>query len=174
MRRRFKQLIVTALLATGVGVEIGVSRAGADMGHGDHTPAPTAEEMPHDGHGAEMPHSDHGHHGALEVPADQPVPTVTLAVYPDPVAGWNIEAQTENWDFAPERVNQSSITTEGHAHLYLNGEKLTRLYSEWYYQPSLPPGEHTLTVSLNANGHEALMHNGQPIKASVSLTVPQP
>lgn len=65
------------------------------------------------------------------------------------------------------------MTTEGHAHIYLNGEKLTRVYSEWYYIPSLPPGEHTLTVGLNANGHEALMCNGEPIEASVQVTVPE-
>jgi hypothetical protein len=97
-----------------------------------------------------------------------------LTVSPDPVGGWNLQIQTQHWAFAPERVNQSSLTTEGHAHLYLNGEKLTRLYSNWYYLPSLPPGEHTLTVGLNANGHEALMHQGTPIQDSVTITVTEP
>ncbi|NER80843.1 MAG: hypothetical protein F6K42_14990 [Leptolyngbya sp. SIO1D8] len=162
-----QRLAVTAFVAAGLGGGM-ASHALADMGHDHHDSAPAAE-MPHgEGHG------DHGHHGNLEVPADQPIPAITLMVHPDPISGWNIEIQTENWVFAPERVNQASIPNEGHGHLYINGEKITRIYSHWYYQPSLPPGEHTITVGLNANGHEALMHNGQPIEASVTITVPQP
>ncbi|MEM9003552.1 MAG: hypothetical protein AAGE59_08510 [Cyanobacteria bacterium P01_F01_bin.86] len=147
-----------------------------DESHEEHA-EPDADATPHgEDHGdhgsPHEDHGDHGSHGALEVPTDQPVPTVAVTVTPDPVSGWNIEVQTENWAFAPERVNQDSLVNEGHAHLYLNGEKLTRLYSDWYYLPSLPPGEHTLTVGLNANRHETLMHNGEPIEASVILLVP--
>jgi hypothetical protein len=88
------------------------------------------------------------------------------------VAGWNLQVQTANWEFAPAAVNTTSNLTEGHGHLYINGEKVTRIYSEWYHLPSLPPGEHVLTVGLNANGHEMLMHDGAPIEASVTVNVP--
>ncbi|MGF1524733.1 MAG: hypothetical protein ACFBSF_20600 [Leptolyngbyaceae cyanobacterium] len=182
MQKLFKQLTAITLLTTGLGITA-LSSVRADTGHGDHS-APSPAEVPHgEDHGGHedsgtgaMPHGaghgDHGDHGALEIPADQPVPTVSLTVMPDPVGGWNLEVQTENWTFAPERVNQANVPAEGHAHLYLNGEKLTRIYSNWYYLPGLPPGEHTLTVGLNANGHETLMHNGQPIEASVTMIVP--
>ncbi|NEP18461.1 MAG: hypothetical protein F6J97_16420 [Leptolyngbya sp. SIO4C1] len=116
---------------------------------------------------SEMEH----HHGMLEIPDDQPVPTVSLMLYPDPVQGWNLQLETTNFEFAPERVNESSLPNEGHAHLYINGEKVTRLYSEWYHLPSLPPGEHEIVVGLNANGHEALMHDDSPIEASVMVEV---
>jgi hypothetical protein len=88
------------------------------------------------------------------------------------MGGWNLHIEAENWAFAPERVNETSLPTEGHAHLYVNGEKLTRLYGPWYYLEGLPPGDHTLTVGLNANGHEALTVQGEPIEASVFITVP--
>jgi len=164
MYRFITHLTATALLTVG-GSAI-VTPANADMGHGagDHS----ADTM--------QPGSDHGDHhshGMMAIPAGQPVPNLIVDVFPDPVSGWNVRVQTENWTFAPERVNETSVTTEGHAHLYLNGEKLTRIYSEWYHIPSLPPGEHTLTVGLNANGHEALMYNGEPIEASVPVTVPE-
>ena len=165
MHQFFKRFTATTLLTTGLGITT-LFPALADMGHGEHS-SPPPTDMPH-GEGG----GDHGHHAALEIPADQPIPAVSLEIYPDPVAGWNLEVQTENWTFAPEQVNQTSTTTEGHAHLYLNGEKVTRLYSHWYYLPSLPPGEHTLTVGLNANGHETLMHDGQPIEASITMMVP--
>ncbi|MBF2072951.1 MAG: hypothetical protein IGS50_04200 [Synechococcales cyanobacterium C42_A2020_086] len=124
-------------------------------------------------------HSDHGtmhgedhEHGTLEVAANQPVPAVTLIVHPDSRRGWNLEVQVENFRFAPEHVNAASTTTtEGHAHLYINGAKITRLYGNWYYLSDLPPGRHEITVSLNANGHEALTHNGRPIQSTVVLDV---
>jgi hypothetical protein len=167
-------LASTALTATlGLGLAHTLHTQADPGHHGDHTPAATPESA----HGNSEPgHSadDHGsgHHGTLAIPADQPVPTVTLTAHPDPVRGWNLEVQTAHWAFAPERVNQSSLTTEGHAHLYVNGEQVTRLYSTWSYLPSLPPGEHTLTVGLNANGHEGLTHDGAPIEATVIVEVP--
>lgn len=162
-----KKLTFATLLTIGFGT-VATVNALADMSHGEHHHATPHSET----HGGSHSSSGHGHHGALMIPVNQPVPQVTLVVTPDAVTGWNVQVQTANWKFAPEQVNQSSVTTEGHAHLYLNGEKLTRLYSEWYYLPSLPTGEHSLSVSLNANGHEALMYNGQPVEDSVIVTVP--
>jgi hypothetical protein len=117
---------------------------------------------------------DHGsmNHGTMAVPAGQPVPTVKLIVHPDSKQGWNLEAQVTNFRFAPERVNQTSAATEGHAHIYVNDKKLTRLYGNWYYLESLPAGQQKITVALNANGHEALTHNNQPIQSTVTIEVP--
>ncbi|MGI0484018.1 hypothetical protein ACN4EK_01205 [Pantanalinema rosaneae CENA516] len=116
--------------------------------------------------------SDQHHHKTLAIPSGQPVPTVKLVVHPDALQGWNLEVQVTNFRFAPERINQQSITTEGHAHLYIDGQKLTRLYGSWYHLANLAPGEHRLTVTLNANGHEDLTHEGQPIAASAIVQVP--
>jgi hypothetical protein len=111
-------------------------------------------------------------HGAIAIPMDQAVPTIHLIVHPDTRQGWNLELQIANFSFAPEHVNQESNTTEGHAHLYIDGVKITRLYGIWYYLEDLAPGTHEITVSLNANGHEALTYNGQPIADTVILEVP--
>jgi len=181
---RFLTILTTATaMAIGWGA-IAPSPLPADMGHDHgHETATPAADSPH-GHdhdrpaATEMPHGgDHrghdGHsHGMMAIPEGEPVPEVTVEIFPDPVSGWNLQIQTANWAFAPESVNATSTTTEGHAHLYVNGEKVTRIYSEWYHIPDLPPGEHVLTVGLNANGHEALMHNGEPIEASVKVMVP--
>jgi len=116
--------------------------------------------------------ADH-HHPPLEVSGQQPIPTVQLKVHPDPKGGWNLEVQVSHFRFAPERVNSKSVTTtEGHAHLYIDGQKVTRLYGSWYYLPKLAAGQRQLTVSLNANGHEALLYKGQPIAATVTVQAP--
>lgn len=132
------------------------------------------------GEGAIAQHSrPHSHppgaeheHGTLEIAAGQPIPTVNLRVHPDSRRGWNLEVQVTNFRFTPEAVNRPGSTTEGHAHLYVNGRKLTRLYSNWYYLESLPPGRHEIKVSLNTNTHETLTRNGQPIQAIATITVP--
>lgn len=118
-------------------------------------------------------HADDGshEHGMLEIPLGQPIPSIELVIHPDTRRGWNLEIKVTNFAFAPERVNQSSTPHEGHAHLYIDGVKITRLYGTWYYLESLAPGTHEITVSLNANGHETLMHNGQPIQATERIIV---
>lgn len=116
--------------------------------------------------------SHHHHHEAVMVPENTPVPSVTLELTPDAMNGWNLQIITENFDFAPATVNQDSNVNAGHAHLYVNGEKITRLYSNWYHISELPSGNHTIAVTLNTNRHEDIMHQGERVQASVSVTVP--
>lgn len=135
--------------------------------HSDHAPGQT---KPHGSAGGEHQHS------SLEVPAGYPVPTVSLVAHPDSRRGWNLEMQVTNFKLAPEHVNQAdqisgSEMLEGHAHLYLDGVKITRLYGNWYYLESLPAGIHEVSVGLNTNSHAMLMHNGQPIEAKVMIEV---
>ena len=105
-----------------------------------------------------------GHnHGAIEVPTGQPVPNVDLIVHKDTIKGWNLEIKVSNFRFAPENANQEAISGEGHAHLYINGEKVTRLYGNWFYLENLEPGRNEITVTLNSNSHENLVHNKQII-----------
>lgn len=111
-------------------------------------------------------------HKTLVIPPGQPVPTVNLEVKPDTMSGWNLQVKVTNFAFAPERVNTKGVATEGHAHLYIDGKKVTRLYSPWYYLGNLSPGQHTITVTLNGNGHEDLIYNGKPIQATQVIQVP--
>jgi hypothetical protein len=126
-----------------------------------------------EGHHDSGGHSQAGHHhGAIAIPPGQPIPTVNLIVLPDAEKGWNLDVQVTNFRFVPESVNVDSKTTEGHAHLYVNGEKVTRLYGNWYYLSELPSGRNEITVTLNTNQHEDLMHDGQRIKATAIVEVP--
>lgn len=147
----------------------GLGHHGTDrsMDHAPKQPA-TAQHS-----GAPDRKMQHGmKHPPLMIPQGQPIPTLNLTVEADAMRGWNLQAAVSNFSFAPERVNQRSLTTEGHAHLFINGEKITRLYGPWYYIPELPPGEHEIRVELNANGHETLMTGGEAIADTVKITVP--
>lgn len=112
-------------------------------------------------------------HGTLEIPSGQPVPTLNLAIYPDAKKGWNLELKTTQFIFAPERVNQGNSAQEGHGHLMINGESITRLYGNWYYLKALKPGRNTISVSLASNSHNKLVYQGKPIADTIVMTVPK-
>jgi hypothetical protein len=122
---------------------------------------------PGQGHGG-MNHD----HQPVEIPQGQPVPQIDLVVHSDSMQGWNLEVKVSNFEFTPSQVNQADQLDEGHAHLYVNGEKVTRIYGNWFYIKNLEPGENQIKVTLNTNGHKALYYQGQPIEDTEIIRVP--
>jgi len=110
-------------------------------------------------------------HKKIEIPVGKPVPEVDLIVHQDMMKGWNLEVKLSNFKFAPETVNENSNPNEGHAHLYINDQKITRIYSNWYYLGNLEPGSNKITVSLNTNKHEDLVSNSQIIMDTEMIEV---
>ena len=76
----------------------------------------------------------------------------------------NLFLDIENFRFAPDEVNKTSKINEGHAHLYLNGKKLTRLYGASYFMDKLPKGNLEIRVTLNTNMHEELSYKGKLVQ----------
>ncbi len=108
-------------------------------------------------------------------PAD--APTVELKVFPLPDGSFNLQLQTSNFTFTPQNIDKAPVLGEGHAHLYVDGVKIARLYGEWHHLPTLPPDANVLTVSLYANNHQGFAVGGEKISSSVSLdslSVPEP
>ncbi len=158
MNRVFAALIPLSLLASSPSFahETGHSH---DQGQHDHH-----------SHGEGQAH-DH-HHAEIEVPAGAAVPSLEVMLHQDSLRGWNLEVMTENFAFAPERVNEpGEDVNEGHAHLYINDQRQTRLYSNWYFLGELEPGD-TVRVTLNTNDHADIMHNGQRLEASATVPTP--
>ncbi len=126
-----------------------------------------------DSHSPGHNHGGMGHdHQPMEIPPGQPIPEVDLVVHSDAMQGWNLEVKVSNFELMPSQVNQADQVDEGHAHLYVNGEKVTRIYGNWYYLKNLEPGENQLRVTLNTNGHKALYHQGKPIEDTEMVQVP--
>ncbi|MCB0991015.1 MAG: hypothetical protein R2770_08930 [Acidimicrobiales bacterium] len=132
-----------------------------------------APETTHDHGDAEHDHGDaeHTHDDAIEVGAEN-APTLDLVLVEDPAGGWNLRLDTTNFVFAPEHVSTEHVAGEGHAHLYVDGIKLTRIYGQWHQLPTLPPGEHTIRVDLSANDHSPLSSDGTLISDTEILVVP--
>ena len=116
----------------------------------------------------QMNHSEMNH-DQVDVSKLPREPSLTLTAHKDAMSGWNLQIEPNNFEFAPARVNQANVVGEGHAHLYINGEKITRLYSNWYYLNNLPSGVHSVMVVLNANNHGPLILRDQKISATLEI-----
>ncbi|WP_241735265.1 hypothetical protein [Cyanobacterium stanieri] len=107
------------------------------------------------------PSSSHSHsHKSIDISNHDLIPNIEIEVMEDTMTGWNVKIITDNFTFAPETVNQESNINQGHAHLYINGEKITRIYDNWYYISDLPKGENEIKINLNTNLHEELIYQG--------------
>lgn len=167
MRNPIAFLFIGLFFGTGIGFiwagALGVTFDGHD--HSQHTMAEGA-----------MDHSqmDHGgmDHSPVNVPAGPNAPTLAIVLHKDTMSGVNLEIQTTNFTFSPETVNQANIDGSGHAHVYVNGKKLSRVYGNWFHITDLSAGDHTIMVELNANSHGPIQVDGTPLQATQTVTLP--
>jgi hypothetical protein len=68
------------------------------------------------------------------------------------------------------------VPGEGHAHVYLDGRKIMRIYNEWFhlntYQFSTKAGEQLLSIEFVGNDHAPYTIQGLPVGAQVLVDVP--
>ncbi|MEM9471429.1 MAG: hypothetical protein AAGA00_05690 [Pseudomonadota bacterium] len=116
---------------------------------------------------------DHGgmKHDELLLLGTANAPVVGISITEDAMSGWNLEIQTENFRFAPENASSVHVAGEGHAHIYVNGKKVARHYSNWFHIAHLPKGDNTIKVSLNANDHRQLAVGNNALEASTIIEV---
>lgn len=108
------------------------------------------------------------------VSPDHPVPTVSHLAFPDAMDGYNIQILTENFEFTPAAINREAVEGQGHAHIYVNGTKISRVYSNWFHLPAhyLQPGENLVTITLNANDHSEWAIENTQISSTVRVVRP--
>jgi hypothetical protein len=111
---------------------------------------------------------DHDHGKPMELDADG-APVVDLQVIPLDDGGYNVRVQTMNFIFAPHNVGMDPAEGEGHAHLYVDGVKVARVYGEWFHLESLLDGAEMVSVGLYANNHQPLSVDGDEIMDMVML-----
>ena len=93
-----------------------------------------------------------------------PSPTIALMRAPEVSAdGFAVEISVENFEFVMIEDRAPHVDGQGHAHIYLNGFKLGRLYEEHFEVGSLSAGDYVLTVALNSNDHRPYISEGAPI-----------
>ena len=103
-------------------------------------------------------------------------PQATLDIQKDPTGGFNVHVVTTNFVWRPEMASMQHIPGEGHAHVYLDGRKIMRIYNEWFhlntFQFSTKPGEQLLSIEFVGNDHAPYTIKGLPVGAQQLVDVP--
>lgn len=73
-------------------------------------------------------------------------------------------------------ASMQHVPGEGHAHVYLDGRKIMRIYNEWFhlntYQFATRSGEQLLSIEFVGNDHSPYTVQGLPIGAEQIVDVP--
>jgi len=111
------------------------------------------------------------HEISLEV-----APKASLVIKKDPTGGFNVQVKTTNFLWRPELASMQHVSGEGHAHVYLDGRKIMRIYNEWFhlntYQFSTRSGEQLLSIEFVGNDHAAYTIQGLPVGVEQVVDVP--
>ena len=94
-------------------------------------------------------------------------PTASLEIKKDPTGGFNVHVVTTNFIWRPEMASMKHVPGEGHAHVFLDGRKIMRIYNEWFhlntYQFATRAGEQLLSVEFVGNDHAPYTIQGSPV-----------
>jgi len=116
--------------------------------------------------------------GAISVHeiTQETAPKATLDIQKDPTGGFNVHVVTSNFVWRPEMASMQHVSGEGHAHVYLDGRKIMRIYNEWFhlntYQFSTRAGEQLLSIEFVGNDHAPYTIQGLPVGAEQIVDVP--
>jgi hypothetical protein len=103
-------------------------------------------------------------------------PTATLDIQKDPTGGFNVQVITSNFVWRPEMASMKHVPGEGHAHVFLDGRKIMRIYNQWFhlntYQFSTKAGEQLLSIEFVGNDHAPYTIAGLPVGTEQIVDVP--
>lgn len=155
---------IVAMLALGGGLVAGKVVA---LGEEDIPPHEHSSIACYDNVAASATHS----HTMRMLTDEDTIPTVEIAIIEDAMIGYNVQIDVTDFTFAPQHASSEYVDGEGHAHLYIDGVKIGRVYGEWVYVGELNPGLHEIKVTLNGNDHSMLMADGLEIADAVVIAV---
>ncbi|MBT5573816.1 hypothetical protein N9C75_02035 [Alphaproteobacteria bacterium] len=109
------------------------------------------------------------HDSPIHIGKNIAVPTIIAKLEKDPVSGFNLNLETSNFIFAPELSGLEHKNGMGHAHLYIDGQKIARLYGNWFHIIEIPKGAKTLEITLNSNDHRPFFLNNILISSIITV-----
>ena len=103
-------------------------------------------------------------------------PTATMDIVKDPTGGFNVRVVTANFTWRPEMASMEYVPGEGHAHVFLDGRKIMRIYNEWFhlntYQFATRAGKQLVSVEFVGNDHAPYTIQGAPVGDQQIVDVP--
>lgn len=133
--------------------------------NGEPITATVSFDVPAHDHGAH----DHGEAGVVEWEGAEP--QLAVDVVEDPTSGYNVFVTVDGMTVSADNVNGDHVAGEGHLHIYVNDQKIGRLYGPATHIPALPAGDVEITVGAYANDHRSYVVAGTPIATSTVITV---
>jgi hypothetical protein len=108
-------------------------------------------------------------HPEFVVQASDPKPVIMIHSSKDPNGGWNLNFMTENFTFTPEAAGAKEVSGQGHAHLYVDGVKVARVYGPWFHL-NVGSGIHKVKVTLNTNNHKDYVLDSKVIGDEIEIS----
>lgn len=174
MNRSLAILAIGLFFGGGIGFVTAASQGVTLDGHDHSNHDGVSGSAQHDASGAvhATSHEAHQHLHArpLALPLGPGAPTVRISLHADPVSGWNLHVVTTDFRFAPENASSEHVAGEGHAHVYVDGTKVARLYGPWLHIADLPNGQSEVKVTLNTNDHRPITIGGKPLAARTTVS----
>jgi len=149
---------IAATLASSILIAV-VSAAVADTDHTHEHAGPSA-------------HTERDHREQIDLPADE-APTLALGLTEAGHRGYALSLETTRFSFAAEHADGPHVPGEGHAHLYVDGKKISRIYGPHYALEPFSPGTHEITVALVGNDHRSYATGGVGVTSRYILWEPE-
>jgi len=125
---------------------------------------------------------DHSHM-PINVPTTAEIPALSLHLTKDAMSGYNLALNIQKYTLIPppevlsmpemmnSTINATSGFIEGHAHLYINGVKIQRVYGKNIHLPQglFKEGINTVSVTLNNHGHMYWVAKDKKILATLYI-----
>ena len=156
--------IAAALVVIAIGATLGFVAADSDDSSSTQT---NKTETHSDGEG----HS-HDDKEPYEFESHSGLPEVAIQSVEEGVDGeWTLNVDFENFEIREDKVDQENVPGEGHAHIYVNGEKVSRLFAEQHTFEDLLSDGDIVRVEINTNDHRPYTHDGTPIDDEFTVGV---
>ncbi|MFE1025869.1 hypothetical protein ACFW5I_15095 [Streptomyces sp. NPDC058818] len=106
-----------------------------------------------------------------EVDAER-APEVGIEVQPETDDSWVVRLTVRDFRFSPAGTEAKAVAGRGVAHLFLDGDLLTRLRGPEYRLAAdlVPRGTHQLTVRLYADDGTVWAVDGEPVESTADIT----
>jgi len=124
-------------------------------------------------------------HKPIPLPEGAKTPQINIAIFKDEKDGFNLHIALANFELEPPEFESALISpppqltgtqkvnfiVDGHAHLYVNGKKISRVYGQYVHLPStlFNPGINMIMVSLNAHSHDVWTLNENQIMSTLII-----
>lgn len=134
----------------------------ADLMNMDHSPMKESKTK------GMVINNKHSHSNKM-IPEGVEEPKLDLELLKDAKSGYNLHIMYDGFELeSPEFLDSPKGKVEGHAHLFINGKKVRRIYGAYLHLDSslFQIGVNSISVTLNSHEHDTWSIDGQPIVAT--------